>query len=56
MPFDALFTSTVPGDASFNWVQVTRDGGAKLRRALSLFESTNAKDPRSLYFKPAQDN
>jgi len=56
VPFDALFTSTVPGDASFNWVQVTRDGGAKLRRALSLFETTHAKDPRNLYFKPAQDN
>ena len=53
VPFDALFSSTVPGDASFNWVQVTRDGGAKLRRALSLFEETNVRSPRALQFKPA---
>lgn len=53
VPFDALFTSTVPGDASFNWVQVTRDGGAKLRRALSLFEETSTRSPRTLQFKPA---
>ena len=53
VPFDALFTSTVPGDASFNWVQVTRDGGAKLRRALSLFEETSVRSPRALQFKPA---
>lgn len=53
VPFDALFTSTVPGDASFNWVQVTRDGGAKLRRALSLFEETGTRSPRALQFKPA---
>ena len=53
VPFDALFTSTVPGDASFNWVQVTRDGGAKLRRALSLFEETSVRSPRALGFKPA---
>jgi len=51
VPFDALFTSTVPGDASFNWVQVTRDGGAKLVRALSLFEETKERSPRSLRFK-----
>lgn len=55
VPFDALFTSTVPGDASFNWVQVTRDGGAKLRRALSLFEETSTRSPRTLQFKPALD-
>lgn len=53
VPFDALFTSTVPGDASFNWVQVTRDGGAKLRRALSLFEETGVRSPRTLQFQPA---
>lgn len=53
VPFDALFTSTVPGDASFNWVQVTRDGGAKLRRALSLFEETGVRSPRSLIYKSA---
>lgn len=53
VPFDALFTSTVPGDASFNWVQVTRDGGAKLRRALSLFEETGVRSPRALRFKAA---
>lgn len=53
VPFDALFSSTVPGDASFNWVQVTRDGGAKLRRALSLFEETSVRSPRTLRFKSA---
>ncbi|WP_171035119.1 YjbH domain-containing protein [Limnobacter alexandrii] len=53
VPFDALFSSTVPGDASFNWVQVTRDGGAKLRRALSLFEETSVRSPRTLQFKSA---
>ncbi|WP_291751354.1 MULTISPECIES: YjbH domain-containing protein [unclassified Limnobacter] len=53
VPFDALFTSTVPGDASFNWVQVTRDGGAKLRRALSLFEETGVRSPRVFRFKAA---
>ena len=53
VPFDALFTSTVPGEASFNWVQVTRDGGAKLIRALSLFEETSERSPRALMFKPA---
>ncbi|MGV3468685.1 YjbH domain-containing protein [Limnobacter sp.] len=53
VPFDALFSSTVPGDASFNWVQVTRDGGAKLRRALSLFEETSVRSPRALRFMPA---
>lgn len=51
VPFDALFTSTLPGEASFNWVQVTRDGGAKLRRTLSLFDETSARSPRTLWFR-----
>lgn len=52
VPFDALFTKTLPGDASFNWVQVTRDGGAKLRRALSLFEASEIRGSRALWFSP----
>lgn len=53
VPFDALFTSTVPGDASFVWTQVTRDGAAKLQRGLRLFDQTELRDPRALSFESA---
>ena len=45
LPFDAFMSRSSLLRASFNWRPLTRDGGAKLRRPLSLLNETSWLDP-----------
>ena len=52
VPFSAFFTKSVPGDATFLWRPLTRDGGAKLDRGFSLYQQTEVRNSKSLIYKP----
>ncbi|MDP9903040.1 YjbH domain-containing protein [Variovorax ginsengisoli] len=52
IPFDALLPRSSSFVANFNWVPVTRDGGAKLARSNTLYEMTSARDPRAFSMGP----
>jgi len=55
IPFDAILPMSSREYANFNWHPLTRDGGAKLGRAISLFDLTKGRDKRLLsYVDPAQ--
>jgi hypothetical protein len=54
IPFDALFTRSTPGIAQVMWKPLTRDGGAKLLRQEQLYNMSNARDYRTLWYKPAE--
>jgi hypothetical protein len=45
IPFDVLLTKSTGGSANFIWNPLTRDGGAKLKRSVPLFELTRLRDP-----------
>jgi len=47
IPFDVLLPKSAPGTANVVWSPLTRDGGAKLGRAVSLFDFTSQRDARS---------
>lgn len=53
IPFDAMLTRSSGTDANFVWKPLTRDGGAKLDRAVTLYDTTKARDRRTLLYKPA---
>lgn len=53
IPFDAFLTSSSRSYASFAWKPLTRDGGAKLTRPVSLFYETVWLNPEVNRFKPA---
>lgn len=53
IPFDAMFTRSSNTFASFLWRPLTRDGGAKLGRGVSLYDVTSARGDRALKFEPA---
>jgi membrane-associated phospholipid phosphatase len=53
IPFDAIFTRTTNTVGSFVWKPLTRDGGAKLGRGVSLYGLTGPRDDRTLMFAPA---
>lgn len=53
IPFDAFMTSSSRQVASFNWVPLTRDGGAMLDRPLQLMGQTQLLDPRLHTQQPA---
>ncbi len=53
IPFDAIFTRTTNTVGSFVWKPLTRDGGAKLSRGVSLYGLTGPRDDRTLMFAPA---
>ena len=52
VPFSAFFTKSVPGDAVFLWRPLTRDGGAKLNRGLSLYQQTEVRNQKTLEYSP----
>lgn len=45
IPFDLMRPESTVSRVSFNWVPLTRDGGAKLNRPESLFGITDARSP-----------
>jgi len=53
IPFDAMLAKSTAGVANFTFRPLTRDGGAKLWRATTLYDLTNARDERTLGTKPA---
>jgi hypothetical protein len=53
VPFDALLTRTGAGMARFNWQPLTRDGGAKLARSVTLYDMTIPRSARLLTARPA---
>ncbi|MHB1591589.1 MAG: YjbH domain-containing protein, partial [Sulfuricella sp.] len=53
IPFDAMLTRSSGTVANFVWEPLVRDGGAKLDRAVTLYDVTKARDDRNLWFKPA---
>lgn len=53
IPFDAFLVRSSPGEASFIWRPLTRDGGAKLIRAVPLYDHTRARDERAMSIGPA---
>jgi len=53
IPFDALLTRSSTSVANFLWKPLTRDGGAMLFRAVTLYNVTNGRDDRALQYRPA---
>ena len=53
IPFDAILPRSSPDTANFLWTPLTRDGGARLARAFTLFELTGPRDKRLLSYAPA---
>jgi hypothetical protein len=54
IPFDAFMTRSSRSQANFNWVPLTRDGGAQLNRPAQLMQTTHMLDPRSYTQAPAR--
>lgn len=53
IPFDAFMTSSSRLRANFNWVPLTRDGGAMLNRPHRLYEETAQRSPWATSYAPA---
>lgn len=53
IPFDAMLPYSSPAIGTFKWTPLTRDGGARLGRANSLYGMTGARDRRSDGIRPA---
>jgi len=53
IPFDAMLTRTTGTTAHFLWRPLTRDGGAKLGRAVQLYDLTRLRGDRALKTEPA---
>lgn len=53
IPFDAFMTRSSRSQAQFNWVPLTRDGGAQLIRPAQLMQTTHMLDPRTYTQVPA---
>ena len=53
IPLDAFLTRSSHDTAGIMWKPLTRDGGAMLERQVSLYALTEARNPRTLDFKPA---
>ncbi|MDD5181157.1 MAG: YjbH domain-containing protein, partial [Gallionellaceae bacterium] len=53
IPFDAMLTRSSSQVANFVWKPLTRDGGAKLDRAVMLYDVTKVRDDRSMHYEPA---
>ena len=46
IPFDVMLPKSSPGVANIAWTPLTRDGGARLGRSVSLFDLTSQRDAR----------
>lgn len=55
IPLDALLPRSSRSVIGFNWSPLTRDGGARLGRAVTLYDLTYARDPDSRSFGPPPD-
>jgi len=53
IPFDAMLPYSSPTTGFFKWNPLTRDGGARLGRAVPLYDLTGARDRRSEMIRPA---
>jgi Exopolysaccharide biosynthesis protein YbjH/Capsule biosynthesis GfcC len=53
IPFDAMLTSSSRYYANFTWKPLTRDGGAKVARPVSLFNETTWLSPLSNNYQPS---
>lgn len=53
IPFDAMSTIRAGGAANLTYHPLTRDGGAKLNRSVSLYDSTYARSQRETGYSPA---
>lgn len=53
IPFDAILVRSSPLTGSFSWSPLTRDGGARLGRAASLYGLTNSRGKSSTSAMPA---
>lgn len=53
IPFDAMLTRSSGSIGNFVWKPLTRDGGAKLGRAETLYNVTRVRDERTLWVEPA---
>ena len=53
IPFDTMLTRSTRNVGNFVWKPLTRDGGAKLGRGVSLYDITSPRSDRTLEFKPA---
>ncbi|WP_058640423.1 YjbH domain-containing protein [Pseudacidovorax intermedius] len=52
IPLDALLPRSSRSLIGFNWSPLTRDGGARLGRAVSLYDLTYIRDPDAFRFGP----
>jgi membrane-associated phospholipid phosphatase len=50
IPFDVMLPKSGPGTANVAWNPLTRDGGARLGRSVTLFDLTNQRDARTWGF------
>ncbi|WP_347555459.1 YjbH domain-containing protein [Robbsia sp. KACC 23696] len=55
IPFDALLSRSTGGIANLNWEPLTRDGGAKLDRQFQLYDLTDERSPKNLWYQPGAD-
>ena len=55
IPLDALLPRSSRSLIGFNWSPLTRDGGARLGRAVSLYDMTYIRDPEAFRFGPPPD-
>lgn len=54
MPFDAFLMGSSNASARFLWNPLTRDGGARLDRAVQLYDLTAPRDPRAAWVHSAR--
>jgi membrane-associated phospholipid phosphatase len=50
VPFDLLLPKSSPSSGTAAWTPLTRDGGARLARDVTLFDVTSQSDPRAMRF------
>lgn len=53
IPFDALLTRSTNSVGTFVWKPLTRDGGAMLARANALYDLTDVRSERTMWYEPA---
>lgn len=54
IPFDAMIGRSSATTGNFVWRPLTRDGGAKLDRAVTLYDLTKPRDPDILHIEAAR--
>jgi len=55
IPFDAIMGRSIGGVANLAWSPLTRDGGAKLDRQFPLYDLTDERSPKSIWYQPGSD-